>query len=205
MVLQSGDGRFGTPLDAVCRVVYRLRVVGAETHASDGLASPPVSRSRLRLVVLHVYDPPPPAPLTAVHAYTAAVIQYMVLRRVPTCMIADDVRADFQASYETIEQMAPNSAVARRALPMLNRLRDRLSSTEQTPNGGMERLLQTLLGGEHGAPPHHGVDAPSSMEPMAFDPSLMDGLGLAFEPLPSFTPSLDPMQMSAIDPLIQTL
>lgn len=155
-------------------------------------------------MVLHVYGPALVA-LTTVHAYTAAVIQYMVLRRVPTCMIADDVRADFQASYETIAQMAPNSAVARRALPMLNRLRERLSSSEQTPAGDMERLLQTLLGGEHGMPAHQAAAEPSAVEPMAFDPALIDGLGLEFEPLPSFTPSLDPMQMSTMDPLIQTL
>lgn len=55
------------------------------------------------------------------------MIQYTVLRRVPDSMMADDVRADFQASHDIIEQMAQHSGVARRALPMLEQLYERIN------------------------------------------------------------------------------
>jgi hypothetical protein len=50
-------------------------------------------------------------------------------------MMADDVRADFYASIETMEQMSARSGVARRALPMLFLLRERIrqSTAETTP------------------------------------------------------------------------
>lgn len=72
-------------------------------------------------------------PLIQVHAYTAAVIQYTVLRRVPTCMVADDVRSDFQSSYDIIAKLAPNSPSGHRALPMLTRLHERLAHPSPSP------------------------------------------------------------------------
>jgi len=71
-------------------------------------------------------------------------------------MMADDVRADFYASIDIMEQMSARSGVARRALPMLSRLRERIrrstSSTENptppqtTPLSENNPLLDMLFG-----------------------------------------------------------
>lgn len=79
----------------------------------------------------------PGCKLTLVHAYTAAVTQYTVLRRVPQSMMADDVRADFLASHNIIEQMSQHSGMARRALPMLNRLREKIRSSATAKGTGL--------------------------------------------------------------------
>ena len=62
----------------------------------------------------------------SVHAYTAAVIQATSLLRVPNCIMAGDIRHDFESSFNTISHMAPASRVAKRALPMLIRLKHRV-------------------------------------------------------------------------------
>lgn len=81
-----------------------------------------------------------------------------MLRRVPQSMMADDVRADFYASVDIIEQMSNRSGLARRALPMLSRLRHRIrqstaATTENTTpvnstpgSGGDHALLDMLFG-----------------------------------------------------------
>lgn len=74
-------------------------------------------------------------------------------------MMADEVRMDFLASHNIIERMSEHSAVARRALPMLNRLRERIRSggsstgsnttTPVTVNSGdaaQNELLDMLFG-----------------------------------------------------------
>lgn len=48
--------------------------------------------------------------------------------------MADDVRADFQLSHDVIEQMAKHSGVARRALPMLEQLYERIQLVTSSPN-----------------------------------------------------------------------
>lgn len=42
-------------------------------------------------------------------------------------MMANDVRVDFALSFQTVSSMAPASRLARRALPMLSKLRQRLN------------------------------------------------------------------------------
>jgi hypothetical protein len=87
--------------------------------------------------------------LTKVHAYTAAVIQSTVLLRVPQCMMADEVRADFEKSYETIASMTGRSAVARRAMPLLTRLRDKVHAAPLSPSGtgvSDDMFINMLLG-----------------------------------------------------------
>lgn len=49
--------------------------------------------------------------------------------------MADDVRADFQASHDIIEQMAEHSGVARRALPMLEQLYRRIQQSDPKRQG----------------------------------------------------------------------
>ena len=67
------------------------------------------------------------AQLSSVHAFTAAVIQASVLLRAPTSMLAADVRHDFDLAYAIFCEVAPGSVVARRALPILTRLRQAVS------------------------------------------------------------------------------
>ncbi|BEJ00626.1 hypothetical protein CcaverHIS631_0504830 [Cutaneotrichosporon cavernicola] len=138
------------------------------------------------------------------HAYTAAVIQHTVLRRVPESMMADDVRADFQASHDIIEQMAEHSGVARRALPMLEQLYSRIQQSH--PKRRQESSSET---------PDAPTEASSTFDPTldsllttnnfydptqyrAAVPASMDGL-LGFE----YPVSNGPEPLA--DPLIQTL
>jgi hypothetical protein len=97
----------------------------------------------------YVRDSASDSRLTEVHAYTAAIIQSTVLLRVPQCMMADEVRADFEKSYETIASMAGRSAVARRAMPLLTRLRDKIHAAPLSPNGtgvSDDLFINMLLG-----------------------------------------------------------
>lgn len=59
-------------------------------------------------------------------------------------MMADDVRADFLASHDIIEQMSRHSGVARRALPMLNRLRERIRATATGKGTGLTPVEGSL-------------------------------------------------------------
>lgn len=64
--------------------------------------------------------------ILAVHAFTAATIQAMILLRKPDCILAAEVKNDFASSCQVIEAMGPASPVARRAIPVLRRLRERI-------------------------------------------------------------------------------
>ncbi len=64
----------------------------------------------------------------SVHACTAAVIQATALIRAPTCMMYHDIRNDFDLSFRVISDLAPDSQVAKRALPILEYLRDLLQT-----------------------------------------------------------------------------
>ena len=66
----------------------------------------------------------------AVHCYTAAIIQATVCLRLPGIIMADDIREDFETSFDVISQMSKHSKVAQRALPMLLRIKTRLSSDQ---------------------------------------------------------------------------
>jgi hypothetical protein len=147
------------------------------------------------------------------------VIQYTVLRRVPESMMADDVRADFQASHDIIEQMAEHSGVARRALPMLEQLYRRIqqshpkrqTSSSATPDAptetssNLDPTLDSLLTCVAPSTTLSPSDPPSRTNNF-FDPSqytaaapaTMDGL-LGFE----YPVSNGPEPLA--DPLIQTL
>lgn len=53
-------------------------------------------------------------------------------------MLATDIRNDFEVSFSTISDMAPNSRVARRALPTLQKLKEKLNTHgAQTGSLGM--------------------------------------------------------------------
>lgn len=146
------------------------------------------------------------------------MIQYTVLRRVPDSMMADDVRADFQASHDIIEQMAEHSGVARRALPMLEQLYRRIqqshpkrqtsSATPDAPTEASSTLdptLDSLLTCVDPCASRSPSDPPSRTnnfyDPTQYTsaaPVTMDGL-LGFE----YPVSNGPEPLA--DPLIQTL
>lgn len=81
----------------------------------------------------------------AVHLYTAAIIFFSVLRRVPHSMMADDVRADFLAAHRTLTEISEMSDIARLALPMLDELKRRVEHPEPISSfmddGGLDDLL----------------------------------------------------------------
>lgn len=90
-------------------------------------------------------DPPIVEADLAVHLYTAAIIFFSVLRRVPGSMMADDVRSDFLAAHQTLTEMAEMSDIARLALPMLDELKRRIEHPEpindSKDDGGLDDLL----------------------------------------------------------------
>lgn len=135
--------------------------------------------------------------------------------------MADDVRADFQASHDIIEQMAEHSGVARRALPMLEQLYRRIQqsdpkrqATSTTPDAPTETSstldptldsLLTCVTPNTPLSPVHRSNPPSRSnnfyDPMQYTsaaPTTMDGL-LGFE----YPVSNGPEPLA--DPLIQTL
>lgn len=57
--------------------------------------------------------------------------------------MADDVRADFYASIDIMEQMSSRAALARRALPMLNRLKERIKRSSAKADSGAPSTAQT--------------------------------------------------------------
>lgn len=67
------------------------------------------------------------------------------MRRVPTSMMADDVRSDFLAAHQTLTEMAEMSDIARLALPMLDELKRRIEHPEpindSKDDGGLDDLL----------------------------------------------------------------
>jgi len=61
------------------------------------------------------------------NTYTAAIVQASALLKYPTSIMAEEIKADFDESFRVISEMEPKSRVASRALPMLRRLKARLS------------------------------------------------------------------------------
>lgn len=134
--------------------------------------------------------------------------------------MADDVRADFQASHDIIEQMAEHSGVARRALPMLEQLYRRIqqsdpkrqatSTTPDAPTESSSTLDPTLDSLLTCVPPRTPLSLSPTNPPsrsnnffdptqyMSAAPATMDGL-LGFE----YPVSSGPEPLA--DPLIQTL
>jgi hypothetical protein len=68
----------------------------------------------------------------SVHTFTSAVIQSSVILRAPNCMLANDIRSDFELAYAIFVEVAPCSAVAKRALPILARLRSSIQAPQTT-------------------------------------------------------------------------
>ncbi|KAL1407402.1 hypothetical protein Q8F55_006834 [Vanrija albida] len=156
------------------------------------------------------------------HAFTAAIIQYTVLRRVPQSMMADEVRADFDASFDIIKQMSEHSGTARRALPVLARLHDRLKDsagpTPTSASGGDigDRALYEMFLGSAAPDPAAASDMSQELSwGQQMDPNGVSmynpptqgydttSMMLGFEQ-PAFQPT-NQDQMSITDPLIQTL
>lgn len=46
--------------------------------------------------------------------------------RQPSCIMANDIREDFDASFSVLNKVAKMSSVASRSLPILLRIRDRV-------------------------------------------------------------------------------
>ncbi|RSH89110.1 hypothetical protein EHS25_002776 [Saitozyma podzolica] len=149
-----------------------------------------------------------------VHAYTAAVIQSTVLLRVPQCMMADEVRADFEKSYETIAGMTGRSAVARRAMPLLTRLRDKVHAAPLSPSGtgvSDDMFINMLLGNlqpeSQAVAPDQGLFSPWGN---FMGETNVDALGMGVPSSTQLVPPQpvgcnNPAGMSELDPLLQTL
>lgn len=60
--------------------------------------------------------------------------------------MADEVRADFEASFTTLKQMAETSGVARRSLPVLERLHDGVANSPKAPGAIEHAVWDFLLG-----------------------------------------------------------
>ncbi|POY70520.1 hypothetical protein BMF94_6434 [Rhodotorula taiwanensis] len=69
------------------------------------------------------------------HTFTSSIIQASVLLRAPSCMLADDIRVDFAQSLQIFREVAPVSALAQRALGILNKV-------EQALNGETSSIPQ---------------------------------------------------------------
>ncbi|GAA5838680.1 hypothetical protein JCM11251_003261 [Rhodosporidiobolus azoricus] len=64
------------------------------------------------------------------HTFTSAVIQSSVLLRAPNCMLADDIRNDFNQAFSVFAEVAPFSDLGRRGYAILHKLRSSI-----TPGG----------------------------------------------------------------------
>ncbi|RXK39802.1 hypothetical protein M231_02995 [Tremella mesenterica] len=156
------------------------------------------------------------------HAYTSAIVQAAVLLRLPNSIMADEIRTDFDQTCGIIEEMGPNSRLARRALPMLMRLRERLGYVEGD-NGGSGVGTRTGVGvGDVGMDMSGWGQAPDPLGPFA-DTSLPPEMSfpqhenqvdpqrlvadpahiLLMEQLPA--QYQDPLEWAGMDPLLQTL
>ena len=72
--------------------------------------------------------------ITAVHTFTAAVIQATILLRQATCVMAADIQEDFDASFSVMSRTMETSTVAKRSASILLRLRDRIEDRQREPN-----------------------------------------------------------------------
>ena len=133
MVLSGNLDGLGTPAQSIRRFFQCLRVFREETYADHGWYTVPVSHGSIPLVVLPllVYAVLKCTMLSLVHAYTAAIIQAAVLLRLPHSMMSDDIRRDFDESFRVIEGMSEKSGMAKRAMPMLRKLKDRIEPVRE--------------------------------------------------------------------------
>ncbi|KAL7418264.1 hypothetical protein Q5752_006720 [Cryptotrichosporon argae] len=145
------------------------------------------------------------------HVYTAAIIQATILLRVPGCMMADEVRADFFQSFDIVAQMASASAVARRALPMLTRLKGKMHAGKSPVTSVMpdEQWLNLLLGDTFAAPPtaapQQDMFDPWGGGMTSFDNSLLPMQDGWMADLPfDFDATSGQVEVSTLDPLLQT-
>lgn len=64
-----------------------------------------------------------------VHTFTSLIIQSSVLLRAPTCMLAEDIRADFREGMQIFKNVAPLSPLAQRALVILLKVEQAVEGT----------------------------------------------------------------------------
>lgn len=147
------------------------------------------------------------------HTFTAAIIQASVLLRAPKCMLADDVRTDFDMAYSIFVEVAPQSPVARRALPILSRLRQAitLESTKIHETDVSPAVFDTAVQSSHPTSlPFPSVTSPctlpSSSSPFIFSSAELASLNPAGALMASGAdPAFWDIEWTTIDSLDHTL